>query len=136
MNRPHSEIDKEAQEIYTEMQQNNETVRKLATRNSELAVRWKVLHEQLKLPFFDTNKRTVQWQSGSLILSPQRFQILYTLYFADNQHLAIDDLETLIWGKDTEHSTIKSAVSKLGTHLNDSVFPFYIEGVKGEGGSL
>ena len=134
MNTPHHEIDKLLQDIDIEEQQNNEEILKLATRNIEIAEQRKALQEQKKLPVFDTNKRTVQWQGGSLKLSPQRFQILYTLYFAENRQATITDLETAIWEKDVPHSTIKTAVSRLGTILTDAVFPFYIDSVFSDGG--
>ena len=133
MNRPNCEIEKHVRDIDAEVQRNNEEIQKLAARNNELAEQKKALQEQAKVPVFDKDKRTVRWQGSTLKLSPQRFQILCTLYFAASRHMSITDLEEAVWGE-AKHGTIKSAISKLGTLLNDTGFPFYIEGVKSKGG--
>ena len=127
------EIYDELASIHAEEQQNNDAMEKIQARNKELAARRRVLSEQLKMPVFDKENRTVRWKGNSVQLSPQKFQILYVLYFAASQQLSITDLETAVWSESkygTKHSTIKAAVSKLGTFLNDKGFPLHIEGVK------
>ena len=119
----------EFEDIDAELQRNNESIQKLATRNHELLERKKILLE------FNKDKWTVRWHNGFLKLSKKRFQILTVLYFADNRQMTITDLETAIWDE-ASHSTIRSTVSRLDAILNDSGIPFYIESLMSEGGFL
>ena len=123
------EIYDELASIHAEEQQNNDAMEKIQARNKELAARRRVLSEQLQMPVFDKENQTVHWKGNSVKLSRQKFQILCLLYFAASRQLSRTDLETAIWGE-AKHSTIKAAVSKLGTFLNDKGFPLHIEGVK------
>ena len=82
---------------------------------------------------FNEDTRIIQWNNKCLKLGKKMFHILCTLYFAENHELLITDLEEAVWGE-AKHGTIKTAISRLDTLLNDTGFPFYVESTKNEGG--
>ena len=84
---------------------------------------------------FNNDSRIIQWDNKCLKLSKKMFHILCTLYFAANHELSITDLEEAVWGE-AKHDTISVAISRLGTLLNDTGFPFLIESVLSKGETM
>ena len=114
------------------------------TEDQELAEQEKALLTQLAAeenrpapPIFEPKQRTVQWHDGCQKLSPQRYKLFDALYFAENQMLTLDALETAGWSETEygiKHGTLKTAVCRLGIDLVNANSPFLIESVLSDGG--
>ena len=127
-------IDEKEQQADAEWQAKKKA---LADQRNSVIAKMMSAQKRAEPPMFDDNERTVQWESGCKKLSKQRYKILDALYFAENQMLTLDALETAGWGETeygTKHGTLKTAVCRLGTDLVKANSPFLIESVLSDGG--
>jgi len=109
-------------EIFTEEAACLEKETKLRTWLNELNENGAITPVPLE---FASDGRTIYWAGGQVKLGSTPCKFVKALYFAEEQRMAMTDVEEKVWGE-AEDATIQQTASSLRRTLADCDFPYTI----------
>ncbi|MDR3109873.1 MAG: hypothetical protein LBU65_09345 [Planctomycetaceae bacterium] len=85
---------------------------------------------------FDDQKRTIDWNGGSICLTPKQYILVRLLWNSENHRASIAKIERQVWLAGTKKKTfvdihtIEMCISRTKTALKSANFPYKIKTIK------